>query len=147
MLAGVGPTVAILLCGCGGPTKADVKGVVTVNGKPPNFEGLAINFLGMDGRPVAAFVAPDGTYAVTGVAVGEVRVGFTVTDPEGDRAWAAQGQSMLVDTAPVEKPQPPANAASRRPRPTIAERYRDPLKSGLITTTQPGANAYDVDLK
>jgi hypothetical protein len=142
------PAVAILICGCGEPAKADLKGVVTLNGKPPNFEGLVINFLGMDGRPIAAVVAPDGTYSASGVAVGEVRVGFSVTDPDGDRAWAAQGQAALGgEAAPAEKARPPADPAARRRRPTVPERYRDALKSGLITTTKPGANSYDVDIK
>ena len=137
--------LTLLIGGCGKPPKADVAGTVTINGKPPSFEGLAINFLGTDGRPVAALVAPEGTYAVSGVAVGEVRVGFVVTDPAGDRAWAAQGQAATGKASPKDRPADEAPARPARPR--IPERYRDALKSGLTTTTKPGANTYNINLK
>src|SRR5262249_21362619 len=138
---------AFLICSCGGPSKATITGVVTVRGQPPNIEGLTVHFLGMDGRPVPTLVAPKGTYTVTGVAVGEVRVGFTVTDPEGDRVWAAHGQGPGGSSDQPGKARPPEERALRAARSAIRERYRDPLRSGLRTTTARGVNKYNVDLE
>jgi hypothetical protein len=137
----------VLLSGCGGPPKADIAGTLTIRGKTPNVEGLALHFLGSDGIPVATLVGADGNYQVKHVAVGEVRVAVTVTDPDGDKAWAARGQAANGGTPPPKARPPEEGATSRRIRPVISDSYRDPFKSGLKTTTRPGANTYNIDLQ
>jgi hypothetical protein len=138
----------MLLCGCGGRPKAHITGIVTIRGNAPNIQGLAIHILGSDGIPVASLVGADGHYHVKNVAVGEVRVAVTVTDPDGDKAWAARGETLTGAAPPPPQARPPEEGAtSRRVRPMISDSYRDPFTSGLKTTTKPGSNTYNLDLQ
>jgi hypothetical protein len=154
-LAALGLVASGSLAGCGGPSPANVSGIVTVKGKPPNLAGLTINLLGPDGRPVTAPVAPDGSYAAFGLAAGETQVGFSVTAPEADAAVVAKDRAAaggaIVPPGKARAPEPDdAPAPSRPRRPEIAamlDRFGDPRRSGLATTTKPGANRYDVDIK
>jgi hypothetical protein len=139
-------SVLLLSAGCG-PPRATIAGAVTIRGKQPNVQGLAIHFLGSDGIPVATLAEADGRYLAENVALGEVRVAVTVTDPEGDKAWEARGETAKGGAPPPRAQAAEETGAARRSRPVIAEKYRDPFKSGLKTTTRPGANTYDIDLQ
>ena len=66
--------------GCGGGT-ADVSGKVTFKGKPVTYGTVMI--LGSGGLPKSGVLRPDGTFTVTGVPLGPVKVAVSSPRPPG----------------------------------------------------------------
>jgi len=140
--------VLVSTMGCSrGPETAEVSGTIKLKGKAPNLDGLQVNFMGKDGRPVAATVAKDGTFKATRVPVGETQVGLSYVSPEAIAAIerldksrpqtpeeAAQGPGANFDPklhGPEGKEYRPS--AYKNP---IPERLRDPRTSGKNITVE-----------
>src|SRR5262249_30756596 len=105
--------VAVAASGCGGTKKVTVNGTVTYKGQ--KLTGGMLQFVGPKGTaPAAAQIQRDGTFIMSDVTPGEVKVGITPTPqsspPSGDKA--APGPKGV---SPDELP----------------EKYRDPEKSEL----------------
>jgi hypothetical protein len=149
-----------ILSGCGGgPATGEVSGTVTLNGKAPNVEGLQINFLGPDGRPVAADVSTDGTFKATGVLAGEVQVGLSYAPPEAAAALDRIGKARPQSPEEAAKG-PGANFDPKMLKPEfkeyrpdqfknpIPERFRDPRTSQKTLTVEAGKdNAFTWDVR
>lgn len=135
-VAALALAATVLAAGCAeAPKVGEVTGKVTIKGKAPNIEGLAINFLGADGQPATFPVALDGSYQATGLLAGPSKVGFSVP---GSGGGAAAGKP-----APGTKAAPPPKAA----KPPIAEQYHDPNQSNLNVTVVSGKSTpFDIDL-
>jgi hypothetical protein len=130
-----------ILAGCGNSSTADISGTIKLNGKAPDLEGLQINFMGKDGRPVAAEVSKDGTFRATGVPLGEVQVSLSYTPPEAIAAMERIAKSRLESSDDAEKGpgakfdpklHGPESKGYRQPayKNPIPERLRDPRTSG-----------------
>jgi len=104
-----------------------VHGTVTYQGKP--VQSAILKFVGPDFYS-AAVVQSDGTFVVTDVIPGEVKVGI-MESPHGS------GSSSSPD---VKKPSG-ARAAS------LPEKYREPETSGLKYTITPETKDLHIDIK
>jgi hypothetical protein len=132
-------------CGCGGPGQAVVFGKVTYEGKVLNTSGVVISFLGQDGRPVTAEVAPDGSYTASGVPLGKAKVSVYWAAPPGQDL-----ASLLKPQGFDPKGPPPVvdeQAIAARMQSPIPAHYGDPATSELTFDIGKGHNSYDVDLK
>jgi hypothetical protein len=147
---------ASALCGCGKSIKTgDVVGKITLRGKPPNVEGLAINFLGSDGRPVSAPIASDGTYRASGVSEGLNRIAFSVgTGGENLGAKLRSRKPKAEDSKEVDKDK--MKAFEKEAKEEVAKSlpkdfpptFLDPQKSNVSTTVASGQdNTFNVDIK
>jgi hypothetical protein len=116
--------LAVVAAGCAkADKKVTVKGTVTYKGQP--LKAGILKFVGSNGAYSAASIQPDGTFIVTDVVPGEVKVGVM----EAPQGW---GSSSGVKGPP---PKPPANP--------LPAKYREPETSGLKYTIPPS----DTDLK
>ncbi|MDB5310472.1 MAG: hypothetical protein JWO38_4674 [Gemmataceae bacterium] len=148
------------LGGCGNEPPTGVSGTVTMKGAPPKVPGLMISFVSTAGTVVTAPVAEDGTYTASGLASGEMRVGFAVVgaakdkrtvdqqndDPKArtERLKAEYDKKLDPKKADPKKKAKPSEPPVKSP---IPERYLDPLKSGVTTTLKPGDNTLNADIK
>jgi hypothetical protein len=119
----------VLAAGCdSGPKAATVTGQVKVGGKPVDAGMIA--FIPADGQTYQADIAPDGTYRVDNVPLGDaVVLVHRPPHPAADKV-------MKETNAPPPPPPSP-----------IPEKYGDLAKSDLRYTVKAGDNKYDPDLK
>jgi hypothetical protein len=122
--------IAIVLAasGCGGgTTKVTVSGTVSYHGRP--LSGGMLQFVSADGgAPAAAPIRKDGTFIMTGVVPGDVKVSLQATPtsagPSGDKT--ATGKTITPDDLP--------------------EKYRDPETSGLSYTITPATKQLEIKI-
>ena len=125
--AAFGLAAATLTGGCGGPPRAQVKGVVTVDGKP--LADGSIEFFPVDGKGQSAGTSVhDGVYQVE-ASVGEMKVTINGTEVIGKRKAYDTPESPMIDVV----------------RNAVPERYN--TKSELKTTLVAGPNEKNFDLK
>ncbi len=106
--------------------KVTVNGTVRYKGQPVP-SGI-LQFVGDGGTYSAAALQSDGTFIITDVVPGEVKVGIQ------ERPQSA-GSSSGKDGGP-------------RPAPvSLPPQYRDPQTSGLTYTITPETKALNIDLK
>jgi hypothetical protein len=132
-------SIVVGLAGCGGG-KADVTGKVSYKGKL--LTTGTVSMVGPDGMVKQGLIAADGTYAVAGVAAGNVQIGVASPRPGGDsRAPRRPGPAsrLAAPNAGVA-----GDAANWFP---IPDTYLEPTTSGLATTLKSGANQYDIELR
>lgn len=120
--------MAVALAGCSDKTvkKVSFKGNVTLKGQP--VPAGILRFVGPGGSYSAASIQPDGTYIVTDVVPGEIKVGV-MESPSGS------GSSSGEKGAPAPK------AVS------IPAKFREPESSGLKYTVTPETKQLDIELK
>lgn len=136
---------ALTAVGCGGT--ADVSGKVTYKGKPVVYGTVVL--VGPDGIPKSGAIQPDGTYRVSGVAVGTARVAVTSPKPPGSEpppARKAQGRDATDEDKPPPEPAPPASPEVIKNWVALPEKYGDPGKSEITVTVKSGQPA-DIELK
>jgi hypothetical protein len=121
---------ALALVAAVGCAKADkkvtVKGTVSYKGQP--LKAGILKFVGPNGAYSAASIQPDGTFIVTDVVPGEVKVGVM-------EAPQSSGSSSGGRSAP---PKPPANP--------LPAKYREPETSGLKYTIPPSDTELKIDI-
>jgi hypothetical protein len=127
--AGILGLVALLVAasGCGGNKKMTINGTVSYKGQ--RLSGGMLQFVGpKEGAPSAASIHKDGTFIMTDVTPGEVKVSIQPTPqssgPSGDKK--ASGPKITADDLP--------------------EKYRDPEKSGLRYTITPDTRQLDIKI-
>jgi len=120
--------LVVATAGCGGgKKKVTVTGTVTYKGQ--KLTGGMVKFVGTKGEsPAAAMIQKDGTYTMTDVDPGEMKVGFTVTPQSAGRPGEKKG------SAPKFTPD------------DLPEKYRDPEQSGLRYTITPETHQLDVKI-
>jgi len=121
--------LAVAASGCGGIKKVTVNGTVSYKDKP--LSGGMLQFAGpKGGAPSAAVIQQDGTFIMTDVVPGEVKVSIQATPqssgPSGDKDKKATVPKVTPDDLP--------------------EKYRDPEKSGLQYTITPETKHLDVKI-
>lgn len=119
----------LTLVGCNkGINKITVKGTVSVKGQ--KLTGGLLKFVGEgNGYYGVAVINADGTYEMTDVVPGEVKVAV-VDSPHGS------GSSN-----PADKP-----TAAPKPSVSIPEKYREPESSGVKYTIAPDTKELNIDL-
>lgn len=96
----VGLSLAVSGCGSKGPTMADAKGAVTLDGKP--FTGASVRFFNASLPPVAILLNEDGTFQTRNpIRSGSYRVSFDrpggIVDEAGNTAFPKDQTSSLPD--------------------------------------------------
>lgn len=130
------PTILLLAVavGCGGNKTGDVSGIVTFQGKP--MPGGFINFYTVtaDGRITnqkSSLIGDDGTYSVTKVPIGDVKI--TVQAPPG-----ALQENMTEKGGMPKRLPPPVN---------LPLQYQSVEQTDLKYTVTPGKQTHDIELK
>jgi hypothetical protein len=124
-LVGVVTVAVLAFAGCGpkGVKKVTVHGTVTYKGQP--LRSGMLTFVGAEWNSGAP-IRQDGTFTITDVIPGEVKVGVMET-PQGSRAGS-----------PDEPRSPPVS---------LPDKYRDPEKSGLRYTITPETTELPIEIR
>lgn len=146
----VGLTVLCALgsAGCEGGT-GDLSGKVTYRGKA--VVSGSVTVVGADGLPHVGPIGPDGTYAVSGVPAGPVRIAVMSPNPV-DVATARTGRGGAArDGGRGGEAREPPPGAPAAPDPVAAKNWfplpeeaGDVSRSGLKTMLQRGPNIFDL---
>jgi uncharacterized protein with LGFP repeats len=129
----LGLTVAVAavvgFAGCSqGTKKVTVNGTVTYKGQP--VQSGILQFVGPEGSYSAAAIQSDGTYIITDVVPGEVKVGVTVA-PQGEGSSSGEKGRPGSKAAPVSLP----------------DKYRNPETSGLTYTITPDTRELPIKIE
>jgi hypothetical protein len=119
--------IVVAASGCGGNKKVTINGTVSYKGQ--RLSGGMLQFAGLNGAaPSAAPIHPDGTFIMTDVVPGELKVSIAATPqssgPCGDKM--ASGPKITAADLP--------------------EKYRDPERSGLRYTITPDTRQLDIKI-
>jgi hypothetical protein len=137
-LAAMGVVLALVAAsGCGGGT-GDVSGVVKYKGQP--LDGGQVQFKGANNKTAAADLKPDGTFRVSGVPTGTVKVAVSYVDPR------VMEHFKNLSGASREGKASPKGPVSQYDK--IPPKYGDFAASGLTIEVKPGKNeGVEIDLK
>jgi len=146
--AGVAVGIAVLLVvpGCGTP-RARVHGTVKYQGKP--LGGALITFYSADNATFSAPTRPDGTYQVTGVPQGTVRVSVQISGPVPVFGQKAKMDVMKEDLKYKKKLKEilKERKDTSAPRINLPARYGNPETSELSFELKEPDQDYSIDLK
>ncbi|MCI0458006.1 MAG: hypothetical protein L0Z62_13665 [Gemmataceae bacterium] len=119
------------LVGCGGGSKASVKGKVAYGGKTVKFGEVVI--YGGDGVPRTAKIDREGNYSIPEIISGNGKIAVHSLHPK-----------EVLPPGRDSKAEPdPEDVKNWFPLP---ESYRDPNTSGQTITINPGSNTHDINL-
>ncbi|HEY1189809.1 MAG TPA: hypothetical protein VGE74_19325 [Gemmata sp.] len=148
ILAAATVAVAVLI-GCGGNVpRGTVHGTLKFQGRP--LTGATVVFIASDNRTHVLDVKADGTYSVSGVALGPVKVSV---QPAAERVSAkgqfdppsSEAKGVKDEKAGLKSPSVP------EPKTKIAQRipahYSDAERSGLTFDLKEPDQEWSVDLK
>src|SRR5437588_4870270 len=127
----VGGLLLLTLIGCG-PGRGDLGGKVTLGNRPLRMGSVVV--LGSDGMPKSGLIQDDGTYTITDIAAGSVKISVTSADP------AESQPSQRIQGTPQPK-------VDRTGWFAIPDKYGDFEKSGLTLDLKPGVNSWNIELK
>ncbi len=134
---GIGFLVGLLtLCGCSSD-KASASGEVRYKGKL--VKGGSLVFSGPDGVAIVTNIDPEGTYSVSGVKPGKVKVGLNGASPsEGGRSGREAGGRG--------SPPPPASSAAKNDPDAVVipKELGSPESSGITIELKPGSNSVNI---
>jgi hypothetical protein len=115
----------LVLTGCD-RGRGDVSGIVTFNGKP--LPGGMVTFVAVNGQAEASRIGEDGTFTITNIPAGPVRITVVTQPPvrmqENGKAFEPLGKYVA-----------------------IPERYRDPEMSGLTFEVKRGFQQCELPLQ
>ena len=133
--------VAVSLAGCSGTT--DMSGKVTYQGKPVVFGSVVV--IDSDGTPKSGSIQPDGSYRVSGVKPGSVKVAVSSPQPPGSvPPKKSRGREEDLDKPQHEEPPAPAEVIKNWF--VIPNKYGDPTRSELTVEVKSGEPS-NIDLK
>lgn len=142
---------AVVLSGCGGDVpRGRVHGTIKVNGKP--LTGATVIFLATDNKTHVVDLRPDGTYEVSGVALGPVKVSVQQTAArsavkgEFDPPLPTSAAKGVADEKAGKSPTQ-AEAKGKAAGPRLSAHYADSEKSGLSFELKQTDQEWSVDLK
>jgi hypothetical protein len=128
-LLGLGLAVLVAISGCSdtGVKKVTVSGTISHKGQP--LRSGILQFIGPEGAYSAASIQPDGTYIITDVVPGEVKVGV-MESPQGSGSSSGEQTPVGAQAAPVVLP----------------EKYRNPDASDVKYTITEATSQLNIDL-
>src|SRR5262245_33088792 len=124
-----------LTAGCG-PSKTEVTGKVTHNGKPVVYGSVTL--IGSDGIVYSSQIKEDGTFAIPGVPAGPVKIGVLSPNPKPPEAGKASGKDDLGAFSRGDRRPPPVPESVVRAWFPIPDKYADPMTSGLSDKVSRG---------
>lgn len=139
---------AVGLSGCGGEVpRGRIHGTITVGGNP--LSSATVIFLARDNKTYPVKLKPDGSFEVSGVALGSVKVSVQQDLPavasKGQRSLSSQAKGV-VDEKAGKSAEPPA-VKGQSDGPSRLSRYADADKSGLTFELSAADQEWSVDLK
>jgi len=151
-------SMALLVGGCSRPP-GTVEGTVSFKGKPLT-SGSIVFYAQPDNNPFPTKIDSDGTYKLTNVPAGPVKVAVA-TEPaphiplgmpmSAEKMGGPAGEKFPGDPELIKKNKggsPAAKSKTTTPKYVqIPDTYKDPEKSGLNYTIKSGRQRIDVDLK
>jgi hypothetical protein len=135
-----------VLPGCSGELKRSrVHGKITYLGAP--VPGCTVIFMSSDNMTHIADLQPDGSYSVTGIPRGKVRVSIQQPPPRpaSKSEFAPQGGFKKDPEGKGANPPPAAEAKLSGVR--IPVSYADPNQSGLEFDLKEPEHEFSIDLK
>jgi hypothetical protein len=120
--------VAVAGCSDKGVKKVTVRGTISYKGQP--LQSGILKFVGPAGSYSAAVIQPDGTFIITDVVPGEVKVGV-MEAPQGSGSSSGERASSGPKSSPVALP----------------EKYREPETSGVKYTITPETKELAIEIK
>jgi hypothetical protein len=128
-LPGLVLAVLVATSGCSdtGVKKVTVSGTISHKGQP--LRSGILQFVGPEGAYSAASIQPDGTYIITDVVPGEVKVGV-MESPQGSGSSSGEQTSIGTKSAPISLPQ----------------KYRNPDTSDVKYTITEATSQLNIDL-
>jgi hypothetical protein len=127
MRGGAALTLVVLLSGCSG--QGNISGTVKIGTQP--VAGGTITFYDSRNGTVSSPIADDGSYSVSRVAVGPVKVSVAVPMPIAFSASSMPGSKPVRPTIKT---------------PAIPAKYQNPEESGLGFQVVKGSQVKDFDL-
>ncbi|HJZ92707.1 MAG TPA: carboxypeptidase-like regulatory domain-containing protein [Gemmataceae bacterium] len=124
-----------LSAGCG-PSKTEVTGKVSHNGKPVVYGSVTL--IGSDGIVYSGQIKEDGTFVIPGVPTGPVKIGVLSPNPKPPEAGKASAKDDLGGFSRGDRRPPPLPESVVRAWFPIPEKYGDPMTSGLTETVSRG---------
>jgi hypothetical protein len=136
----------LTLSSCASVKRGDVHGKVSRGGRPIIYGSVVL--IGSNDIPVTGRINADGTYAVSGVPAGAVRVAVVSPDPatplpDRQLPWERNPKAPLLPP----KRRPMAPEVDRRKWFALPKQYEMADTSGITTTIHSGDNTFDIDLK
>jgi hypothetical protein len=128
----------VLIAGCG-KSSGNVSGKVTLDGQPLKGGGT-VTFQGSKGG-VSGTISPEGSYTISNVPPGEVKITLAPGMATGAVASATPG-----DPGKMQPPKTLAPPAPVLPHGNIPEKYTKPETSGLTYTVKSGNQTFDIPL-
>jgi len=126
------------MLGCGSqPPTTEVQGLVQYGGK--QLERGSVVFFAENGREFVAQLSSDGSYRITGLPRGELRVAVHGRLPTGS---ATQGEPSPAPRRTVD----PKLQSRSPPWVLIPQRFGDPGSSGLRVTLVESTHTFDIVL-
>jgi hypothetical protein len=131
---------ACAIAGCNGSRNNILTGKVTFRGQPVSYGSVIV--LCEDGTLHTGNIQPNGTYSVTDLPAGPVKLAVISPEPPDPQD---QRPHPLPPGAPGAPPAdlPPIDRSRWFPLP---EEYSDPRKSGKTATVSSGATVCDIEL-
>src|SRR5262249_4662099 len=119
--------ILVALTGCsGGVKKVTINGTISYKGQ--RLQSGIVKFVGPEGSYSAASVQPDGTFIITDVVPGVVKVGVM----EAPQGWGSSwGEKKGSSGPPISLP----------------EKYREPETSGLKYTIPPDTRELHIGIE
>lgn len=129
-LFGLVAVIAVAVAGCSkGVKKVTVHGTVSYKGQP--LQSGVLQFVGPEGAYSAGAIQSDGTYIVTDVVPGEVKVAVAEA-PQGSGGPSADEKK---------------SAGPKKPPVSLPDKFHDPEKSGMKYTITPDTKELPIELK
>jgi hypothetical protein len=119
--------VAVAGCTGKGVKKVTVHGTVSYKGQP--LRSGILKFVGPDGSYSAASIQTDGTYIITDVVPGEVKVGVM------------EAPQSAGSSSSDERP------GAKSPPVSLPPKYHDPETSGVTYTITPDTKELPIEIK
>ena len=126
--------------GCGeSDSKIRIKGVVFADDKP--LEGASIAFIGNSGGSISSAISNEKGEFSLRAAPGKNKVAVSKDDPS---AAAAPADPHANQTMPTEAEY--AKMVKAAPKSLVAERFKDPEKSGISIDVSEGMDVVDINV-
>lgn len=134
---------ALLTTGCR-EKKGEVSGSVTYK-KRPLTQGTVLFFC-PDQQIISRIISPDGTYSVSDLPVGDIKVAVTAHPAIPPGLQVPQQLPPSKDAPKLSTTFGHADAASKK-FPRLPDRYGHPDHSGLAVHVIPGLQVFDIHLE
>jgi hypothetical protein len=140
---------AVVLCGCGDVPRGRIHGTVKFQGKP--LSATTVIFLAKDNKTHLAKLKSDGTFDVSGVALGPIKVSLQQDLPAvaSKSEYSNTPSSQAKGVSDEKAGKPPASEVKLKTDTGfhLPAQYADAEKSGLTFELTQVDQEWSVDLK